>query len=154
MIDDAYFSLVTFNESWNTTDNSFVNREIQINLISKELSVSNTKYIMLNVPAIEGKRWYTINQKVIESKISKNGYKINNAMSNHRWQLLPTSEIKEEPLDSIGVKLSDEQVNKILPFCKVKDFEPYRERTMFMKDPGYIGYRDILSMEFLNHTRQ
>lgn len=43
---------------------------------------------------------------------------------------------------SKGIKLTDEQMKGLLPYCNALDFEPFRNREMSMDDPGYRGYRD------------
>ena len=41
-----------------------------------------------------------------------------------------------------SIKLTDEQMEALLPYCNALDFEPYRNREMKMREEGYIGYRD------------
>lgn len=49
---------------------------------------------------------------------------------------------------SKGFKLTQAQVDKLLPYCNALDFEPYRNKEMSMKDKGFIGYRDEVRLEF------
>jgi hypothetical protein len=51
-----------------------------------------------------------------------------------------------------GRKLTDEEYKKLLPYCNVLDFEPYRGRKMSMEDPGYLGYRDEINLHFTGIT--
>ena len=39
-----------------------------------------------------------------------------------------------------GIKKTEEQMEKLLPYCNALDFEPYRDKKMSMSDEGYIGY--------------
>lgn len=45
-------------------------------------------------------------------------------------------------------KLTDEEYMNLLHYCNALEFEPYRGREMSMKDPGYLGYRDEITMRF------
>lgn len=49
---------------------------------------------------------------------------------------------------SYGIKLTDEQIQKILPYCNALDYEAYQDKKMSMMDEGYIGYRDEVSLKF------
>lgn len=53
---------------------------------------------------------------------------------------------------SQGIHLTEEQMEKLLPYCNALDFEPFRNREMSMKDPGYRGYRDEHIMWFRGIT--
>lgn len=39
-------------------------------------------------------------------------------------------------------------MKELLPLCNALDYEPFRGKTMSMDDPGFIGYRDEISMSF------
>ncbi|UPQ85929.1 hypothetical protein M0R79_00705 [Ignavigranum ruoffiae] len=150
MKEDANFSLITFIESRPLHDGFFNEIVIQLNVISKEVSIVETKYYLYDAPAIDVRGWYKISaKKDIETSYSKNARRIKNPLTQDQWKQLATYELREEVVRSRGIKLSEEQIKLILPYCKVSDFEPYRNRKMDMKDPGYIGYRDGVSMEFI-----
>ena len=56
--------------------------------------------------------------------------------------------MKTEVVFSYGIKLSESEMEKLLPYCKVADFEPYRYRPEDMSDPEVIGYRDEVELTF------
>lgn len=55
-------------------------------------------------------------------------------------------------IDSRGIRLTDEEMTDLLPYCNAIDFEPYRGREMSMDDPGYRGYRDEITVTFTGIT--
>ena len=55
-------------------------------------------------------------------------------------------------VDSRGIRLTDAEMEELLPYCNAIDFEPYRGREMSMDDPGYRGYRDEISITFTGIT--
>lgn len=118
-------------------------------MLNKEFSIVETKYYLYDAPAFDERGWYKVSGKDVEMNFSKNARRIKNSLTQNQWKLLGTYEFREEPIESIGIKLTDEQFKLILPYCNISDFEPYRNRTMDTKDPGYIGYRDGVSMEFI-----
>lgn len=66
-------------------------------------------------------------------------------------KFLPENSL-EEVLFSWGIKLSDEQMEALLPYCNALEFESYRGRKMSMEDEGYIGYRDEIEVHFTGVT--
>lgn len=61
--------------------------------------------------------------------------------------------IKDEPYEqevvfSYAVKLTDEQMKELLPYCNALEFEPYIGKEMSMNDKGYRGYRDEVRLYF------
>lgn len=61
-------------------------------------------------------------------------------------------DISSKVIFSKGIKLSDEEIKELLPYCNALDFEPFRDRKMSMDDPGYRGYRDEITMWFRGIT--
>lgn len=53
---------------------------------------------------------------------------------------------------SKGIKLTDDEMKELLPYCNALEFEPFRDREMSMDDPGYRGYRDEITMWFRGVT--
>ena len=47
-----------------------------------------------------------------------------------------------------GIRLSQSQYEALLPYCNALDFEPYRNKEMSMKDEGFAGYRDEITVSF------
>ena len=55
---------------------------------------------------------------------------------------------RDEIVKSYGIRLSDEDIQKILPYCNALEYEKYRNKEMSTSDEGYIGYRDEVTMYF------
>lgn len=73
---------------------------------------------------------------------------IRNSQTGFKNKLLKCNFCEENVVFSKGIKLIENQIKKILPYCNALDFEPYRNREMSMSDEGYVGYRDEVSMRF------
>lgn len=58
----------------------------------------------------------------------------------------------EKIISSEGTVLTDEQMQGLYPYCNALEFEPYRNRKMDMKDPGWQGYRDEITVSFKGIT--
>ena len=67
-------------------------------------------------------------------------------------KLVPDEEYIQEVVFSCGMKLSEEQLQELLPYCNALEFEPYRYKEMSMNDEGFIGYRDEISLHFIGIT--
>lgn len=57
-----------------------------------------------------------------------------------------------EAVFSYMIKLTDEEMKSILPYCNALDFEPFRGRQMELDDAGFIGYRDEIRLKFRAFT--
>lgn len=55
---------------------------------------------------------------------------------------------KQKELFSYGYKLTPDELREVIPYCNALEYEAYRGKTMSMKDEGYRGYRDEVSMHF------
>ncbi|MDD3417082.1 MAG: hypothetical protein PHY47_24320 [Lachnospiraceae bacterium] len=75
-----------------------------------------------------------------------------NANTNFKPQLLKSDQYEKEVVFSYGIKISDAQMKELLPYCNALDFEPYRAKEMSMDDPGFIGYRDEIRVDFTGIT--
>lgn len=53
---------------------------------------------------------------------------------------------------SYGIKLTEAQIEEMLPLCNTLEFEPYRSKEMSMNDEGCIGYRDEIRLRFIGIT--
>ncbi len=58
----------------------------------------------------------------------------------------------EDVVFSYGIKLSEAEHKELLKYCNALEFEPYRNKKMSMKDVGYCGYRDEISVSFIGVT--
>ena len=66
--------------------------------------------------------------------------------------LLREEKAYQKVIFSYGIRLSDEQMQELLPYCNALDFEPYRGKTMSEDDEGAIGYLDELMLSFTGIT--
>ena len=59
---------------------------------------------------------------------------------------------KEKVLGNLAKKLTDGDIQGLLPYINALNFEPYRDREDRMDDPGFEGYRDEYSVHFTGIT--
>jgi len=144
-----YFTKVLFEE----VDHGYMwpKRVTLLNLAEKELSLQliDHKYQMPAGIKAEvfsvGKTHYAM-EHYVSAKI------VRNARNNYEPLLLEDNIRTEEVIFSWAIKLTDKQMEELLPYCNALDFEPYRGRKMSMDDEGYIGYRDEIITSFTGIT--
>lgn len=143
MENPIYFSKVEFQEYIGITRKSC----LLLNLVEKELSyqVFERKQQM---PAIEGVGFIECGEKNYSYEFGLPARIISNEKTNFHSKLFKSELYEDTEIFSYGIKLTDEQVFELLPYCNAVDFEPFRNREMSMKDDGYIGYRDEVQMRF------
>ena len=117
-----------------------------LNLKEKELSYQVFDETM-QMPAIQGEESREMHG-VFSVDNSSPARVIRNSKTNFEPKLIKSERYDSEVVFSYGIKLTDEQMEKILPYCNALDFEPYRNRKMSREDEGYIGYRDEVGMHF------
>lgn len=122
-----------------------------LNLVDRELSYQ-TYVGKKKMPAIQGTESVELGNHVYTFDKNVPGRVIRNCRTDFQPVLLPEEESQYEVDFSYGIKLSDEDMMELLPYCNALDFEPYRNREMSMDDEGYIGYRDEASMSFCGVT--
>lgn len=118
-----------------------------LNTVKKELSyqVFDWKRQMPAVQVLDSIEWdgkMEIFEKPMPARVvksSKTGFKS---------QLIPVETNEQKIVFSYALKLSEEEMERILPYCNALDFEPYRDKEMSMKDKGFIGYRDEVQLHF------
>ena len=143
MENPIYFSKVEFREYIGITLKSC----LLLNLAEKRLSYQVFRY-KTQMPTIQGiikfEEWYGNEYYDISypARIMKN------EKTDFQPELLKTEQYEQEVVFSYGIKLSNKQMCKLLPFCNALDFEPFRDREMSMNDDGFIGYRDEVRMRF------
>lgn len=144
-----YFSKVLFEETCGGYE--WPKRVTLLNLVEKELSLQliGLKYQMpagIKTETVTIGN-YTYNMEhYIPAKILKS------AKNDFKPQFLEDKIFTEEVSFSWAIKLTEEQMEELLPYCNALEFEPYRERKMSMDDEGYIGYRDEISTYFTGVT--
>lgn len=123
---------------------------IFLDLPNRELSVQIIRYnIPISYRLLALEAGWRLNSRAEEIKpridicAGKNGMQRTKAIADNS-----TSKV----IFSKGIKLTEEQINELLPYCNALDFEPFRNRTMSMADPGYRGYRDEYTMWFQGIT--
>lgn len=140
----VYFSKVEFREEVGYGRHTSV---ILLNLPARELSYQVFRY----------KEWVPVIQRTVAIPLSLGEYIcdssapalfISNEKTGFKRRLVECDTLEREEVFSYGMKLSDEQYKKLLPYCNALDFEPYRNREMSMNDEGFIGYRDEVRMYF------
>ncbi len=86
---------------------------------------------------------YDYNEPMYYIKNGKTGFK--------RIPILD-EQYEEDLIFEYALKLTDEQIEELLPYCNALDFEPYRGRKQSMDDPGFCGYRDEITCVFRGIT--
>lgn len=118
-----------------------VNRELSVQVIRTGQDLSNRIYSLeagwrIGYPNEEAKQ-------MINIRTGKNGMKSIQVQAN---------DMSSKVVLSKGIMLTDRQMEELLPYCNALEFEPFRNRKMSMKDPGYRGYRDEVTVWFRGIT--
>ncbi len=77
---------------------------------------------------------------------------ISSEKTNFKPALFKDEHYEQEIVFSYGIKLTEQQLEKLLPLCNALDFEPFRNREMVMGEDGYCGYRDEVRVQFRGIT--
>ena len=147
-MEPIYFTKVEFVEKIGYVNDSST---ILLNLPMKELSYQVFRY-KRQMPAISG---HTITNDFgheFAYDFTVPAKRIKHGKNNFEKQVIEDDTYVQEVEYSYGMKLFDEQIEKLLPYCNALDFEPYRDKKMSMEDAGYIGYRDEVSVSFRGIT--
>lgn len=104
------------------------------------------------MPAISGAESYEINGNQYEIEINIPAKTMKSGKNEFKQSVLPDEQYHQKVAFSYGIKLSDEQMQQLLPYCNAVEFEPYRNKEMSMSDKGYIGCRDEVSLHFVAIT--
>ena len=130
-----YFSKIEFEDRIGYGN---VHSSLLLDIVQGELSYQVYEWEK-QMPAIVGAASYEICGKTVEYSISHPAKVIKNGVGNFEPRLLPDEQYVQKVAFSYGVKLSEEQIKKLLPYCDALEFEPYRHKKMSMSDEGYIG---------------
>ncbi|NLG05248.1 MAG: hypothetical protein GX567_15685 [Clostridia bacterium] len=146
MNDIAYFTKVQFET---VTRFGQVEDRMILNIPQRELSFQVFRW-KKQMPAISGYTTedfhghvYSFN-KNIPARVVRNG--------KTKKSLLESEQYEEQVVFSYGVRLTEEQIEDLLPYCNAKEFDTYRNKKMSMSDEGYVGYRDEVTMRFCGIT--
>lgn len=121
---------------------------IFLDLENRELAYQVLKPKRMEMPAIQGIKTIGAGDYSYTYDASCPARVIKNGKTNFERKMIQADTDRCEVVFSDGMKLNEEQMKEILPYCNALDFEPYRGRKMSMSDEGYIGYRDEISTYF------
>lgn len=144
MAEAILFTKVEFREYIGYSLNSIM----LLNTVEKTISYQVYGKAVREMPAIEGVRTELFMEKPVEEKIRKAARVMKNGKNNFCSQMIEADEAEKPVVFSYGIKLSDTDMDKLLPYCNALDFEPFRDKKMQMNDEGYLGYRDEVSLYF------
>lgn len=140
-----YFSKIEYVESLGYGIRKSV---ILLDLENRELSYQVLKPKRREMPAIQGIETFSVENYSATYDVSYPARVIKNGKTNFERKLIQANDERYEVVFSAGIRLTEEQMKSILPYCNALDFEPYRGRKMSMSDEGYIGYRDEINTYF------
>ena len=144
MADTVYFSKIEYCEVIGYGNTTSI---MLLNIPEQELSYQVYDW-KRQMPAIEGMQTKEINKYTWTYDIALPAKKIRNGKTGFEPQFIRDEEYNPEITFSYAIKLTDDQMQMLLPYCKVSDFEPFRNRKMEMGEEGYIGYRDEVQLYF------
>jgi hypothetical protein len=139
-----YFSKIEFVENIGYGKRTSV---ISLNLVEKELGyqVFEEKH---RAPVIQASISVEFYGKRHNYDVGYPACKIRNEQTEFKEKLIKLEDFEEDVVFSYGIKLSDSQFRKILPYCNALEFEPFRNKEMLWSDEGIIGMRDLCSLNF------
>ncbi len=140
----VYFSKIQFTEKLRNRSILFVNVE--------EGEVSYQRYRRKPLPpSIKGTKSERFMGEDYHYDFNAPGVFMRNTKTDFNAVMLEEAD-DEYVVFSYGIKLSEEEHKELLKYCNALEFEPYRNREMSMKDAGYCGYRDEISVSFVGVT--
>ena len=148
MTEPVYFSKVEFRDRIGYGKTHSV---ILLDVVQKELSYQVFEWEK-QMPAISGAESYEINGNQYEIEINIPAKTMKSGKNEFKQSVLSDEQYNQKVAFSYGIKLSDEQMQQLLPYCNAVEFEPYRNKEMSMSDKGYIGCRDEVSLHFVAIT--
>lgn len=140
----VYFSKVEFLEFHSSSQPISI---LMLNLIQGELSYQVFDW-KVELPAITGTAIDVINGISFESTIKKLAKVLKSSVTDFKSQIIADDKLSSKIIFSYGLKLSNNKLQELLPYCDALKFEPYRTRKISMNDKGYIGYRDERNIKF------
>ena len=144
MPDAVYFSKVEYREAIGYVNTSSI---MLLNISERELSYQVYDW-KRQMPAIEGVQTEQWGDYTWTGRIAMPAKRIRNEKTEFEPRMIEDKWYEPEIAFSHAIKLTDEQMEALLPYCNAIDFEPYRNRKMQMDDEGYIGYRDEVQLCF------
>ena len=148
MSEPIYFSKVEFKER---LIYSHIRSSILLDLAQGELSYQRYQWEE-QMPVISGVVSEEFFGKHHSEDINIPAKFIKSGKIDLNQKLVPDEKYIQKVVFSYGIKLSETQLQQLLPYCNALEFEPYRNRKMSMSDDGYIGYRDEINLYFTGIT--
>lgn len=142
--DPIYFSKIEYRTVRKSGNTSSV---LLLNIPEQELSYQVFEW-KRQVPVIEGVQAEKWNNRILSYHIAIPAKRISNAKTGFELQMIRDKQFEQKIVFSYAIKLTDEQIKALLPYCNALEFEPYRNRKMKMEDKGYMGYRDEVYLYF------
>ena len=120
---------------------------IMIDIPKKEISFQKCKWIERS-GSVEVMDDYGWDSGLVGHDVHylKPAVKIKNGKTGFEYKVLPVEKYEQKIIKSIGLSLSDYEIDRILPFCNALEFELYRD----MGDDWehMTGYFDEVSIHF------
>lgn len=148
MSEPIYFSKVEFKER---LIYSHIRSSILLDLVKGELSYQRYQWEE-QMPVISRVSFDEFNGKHYTKAVNIPARFIKSGKIDLKQKLVPDEKYIQKVVFSYGIKLSETQLQQLLPYCNALEFEPYRNRKMSMSDDGYIGYRDEINIYFTGIT--
>ena len=145
MMSDGYLTKVLFDES---IGYGMESRKVVLNIPMKELAYEVSKPVR-KMPAIQGTETVKIGNYEHTFNIAIPAVFMKNGKNNFKPVLIHDDQDDREIVFSYGIKLTDQDVEALLPYCVTADFEAFIGKEMERGAPGYIGYRDEAHMSFV-----
>ena len=118
-----------------------------LNIPERELSYQVYDW-KRQMPAIEGVQTEQWGEHTWTHSVAIPAKRIRNEKTGFEPQMIKDEQYEVETAFSQAIRLTDEEMEVLLPYCNALDFEPYRNREMKMDEEGYIGYRDEVHLYF------
>ena len=118
-----------------------------LNIPERELSYQVYDW-KRQMPAIEGVQTEQWGEHTWTHSVAIPAKRIRNEKTGFETQMIKDEQYEVETAFSQAIRLTDEEMEVLLPYCNALDFEPYRDRKMMMHEEGYIGYRDEVHLYF------
>lgn len=138
-----YFTKIEFQEK-----SSDICTFLSLNLVTKEIAYNVIKFTFTGAGGIQKMQAIKINDSVFSAETASRATYVASDKTAFIPELLITEERKEEILFSYKKEFSETQLKKLLPYCKVSDFEAYRNKAFSISDQGAVAYRDEVSLIF------
>ena len=135
----VYFSKVEYREIF---ADGILKRVILLDIENRELSYQVYENVLIKAIEMQIKKsietkggniFYDACFPTVKLRTGKNGI---------QRQLLRTNEYEYKLLVSDGIKISEEQMEKLLPYCNALDFESYRNKEKSTKEQHYFQCDD------------